>query len=150
MPDRRGAGAARPCDAMLPHAACHAGRGTPSEYPHIAAESRAAHKIKYRLIIVCLGKLYELYAGKIIVPDEPLDLRPNKALVVRIESIGGETGRRNRVDLNVAVVFADTSFRIALSSRRDEYSGGGSTDLLERPFFLSPVRIHLHAIKISG
>jgi hypothetical protein len=30
------------------------------------------------------------YDGKVIVPDEPLDLPPNQALVVRIESISGE------------------------------------------------------------
>jgi hypothetical protein len=28
------------------------------------------------------------YDGKVIVPDEPLDLPPNQPLVVRIESIG--------------------------------------------------------------
>jgi hypothetical protein len=31
------------------------------------------------------------YDGKVIVPDEPLDLPPNQALVVRIESISGNT-----------------------------------------------------------
>ena len=31
------------------------------------------------------------YDGKVIVPDEPLDLPPNQALVVRIESINGNT-----------------------------------------------------------
>jgi len=29
------------------------------------------------------------YDGKVIVPDEPLDLPPNQALVVRIESVAG-------------------------------------------------------------
>jgi len=31
------------------------------------------------------------YDGKVIVPDEPLDLPLNQALVVRIESINGNT-----------------------------------------------------------
>ena len=31
------------------------------------------------------------YDGKVIVPDEPLDLPPNQALVVSIESINGNT-----------------------------------------------------------
>ena len=31
------------------------------------------------------------FDGKVIVPDEPLDLRPNQALIVQIELIEGET-----------------------------------------------------------
>lgn len=31
------------------------------------------------------------FDGKVIVPDEPLDLRPNQALIVQIERIEGET-----------------------------------------------------------
>ena len=31
------------------------------------------------------------YDGKVIVPDEPLDLPPNQPLLVRIESISGDT-----------------------------------------------------------
>ena len=31
------------------------------------------------------------FDGKVIVPDEPLDLRPNQALIVQIEPIEGET-----------------------------------------------------------
>ena len=30
------------------------------------------------------------FDGKVIVPDEPLDLRPNQALIVQIEPIEGE------------------------------------------------------------
>lgn len=31
------------------------------------------------------------FDGKVIVPDEPLDLRPNQALRVQIEPLEGET-----------------------------------------------------------
>ena len=31
------------------------------------------------------------FDGKVIVPDEPLDLRPNQALIVQIEPLEGET-----------------------------------------------------------
>lgn len=31
------------------------------------------------------------FDGKVIVPDEPLNLRPNQALIVQIEPIEGET-----------------------------------------------------------
>lgn len=30
------------------------------------------------------------FDGKVIVPDEPLDLPPNQALIVQIERVGGE------------------------------------------------------------
>jgi hypothetical protein len=30
------------------------------------------------------------FDGKVIVPDEPLDLPPNRALIVQIERVGGE------------------------------------------------------------
>jgi hypothetical protein len=33
------------------------------------------------------------FDGRAIIPDEPLDLRPNQALIVQIEPIEGETGR---------------------------------------------------------
>ena len=29
------------------------------------------------------------FDGKAIIPDEPLDLRPNQALIVQIEPVGG-------------------------------------------------------------
>jgi hypothetical protein len=31
------------------------------------------------------------FDGKAIIPDEPLDLRPNQALIVQIEPLEGET-----------------------------------------------------------
>ena len=31
------------------------------------------------------------FDGKVIVPDEPLDLRPNQALIVQIEPVEGKT-----------------------------------------------------------
>jgi hypothetical protein len=31
------------------------------------------------------------FDGKVIVPDEPLDLRPNQALIVQIEPLEGAT-----------------------------------------------------------
>jgi hypothetical protein len=31
------------------------------------------------------------FDGMVIVPDEPLDLRPNQALIVQIEPLEGET-----------------------------------------------------------
>ena len=33
------------------------------------------------------------FDGKVIIPDEPLDLQPNQALILRIEPVR-ETGRR--------------------------------------------------------
>jgi hypothetical protein len=30
------------------------------------------------------------FDGKVIVPDEPLDLAPNQALIVQIQRVGGE------------------------------------------------------------
>ena len=31
------------------------------------------------------------FDGRVIVPDEPLDLRPNQSVIIRIEPLEGET-----------------------------------------------------------
>lgn len=45
-------------------------------------------------------KLNAHFDGKVIVPDEPLDLKPNQRLRVSIEAIGAEPGPATRTNFS--------------------------------------------------
>jgi hypothetical protein len=42
------------------------------------------------------------FDGKVIVPDEPLDLPPNQALILQIQPVGGNVGTRRGVGPELA------------------------------------------------
>ena len=71
------------------------------------------------------------FDGKVIVPDEPLDLPPNQALIVRIERVCGEVVI---ADESALAWLADNAvdsdaLPIDLSDRHDHYLyGRSSTD----------------------
>lgn len=69
------------------------------------------------------------FDGKVIVPDEPLDLAPNQALVIQIQSVGGEEGSTEESSLSwIAANAVDSDALPAdLSDRHDQYLYGRSS-----------------------
>jgi len=71
------------------------------------------------------------FDGKVIVPDEPLDLAPNQPLIVRIERVGGEPGSSDESALIWLATNAVDSEALPadLADRHDDYLyGRSSTD----------------------
>jgi hypothetical protein len=69
------------------------------------------------------------FDGKVIVPDEPLDLPPNQALIVQIERVGGETAAAEESVLTWLAANAVDSEALPtdLADRHDHYLYGRSS-----------------------
>lgn len=63
------------------------------------------------------------FDGKVIVPDEPLDLRPNQALIVQIEPIEGEA-QESALDWIAANAVENDTLPIDLAHQHDHYLYG--------------------------
>ena len=71
------------------------------------------------------------FDGKVIVPDEPLDLAPNQPLIVRIERVGDEPGSSDESALIWLATNAvdNEALPADLADRHDDYLyGRSSTD----------------------
>ena len=70
------------------------------------------------------------FDGKVIVPDEPLDLPPNQALIVQIERVGGELVTSDESALTWLADNAVDSEALPtdLAERHDHYLYGGSSN----------------------
>ncbi|MGA3027117.1 MAG: hypothetical protein ABSF98_20350 [Bryobacteraceae bacterium] len=66
------------------------------------------------------------YDGRVIIPDEPLDLQPNQALIVRIEPAAATTEITEGSALKwlMANAVADPSQPTDLADRHDHYLYG--------------------------
>ena len=68
------------------------------------------------------------FDGKAIIPDEPLDLPPNQALIVQIESVGGrETADESALAWLAANAVEDDALPPDLADRHDHYLYGCPT-----------------------
>jgi len=69
------------------------------------------------------------FDGKVIVPDEPLDLPPNQALILQIQSVGGK--EVSTEESSLAWIAANAVDRDALpadlADRHDHYLYGRSS-----------------------
>jgi len=63
------------------------------------------------------------FDGKVIVRDEPLDLRPNQALIVQIEPVEGETEESALAWIAANAVDSD-AFPTDLADQHDHYLYG--------------------------
>ena len=70
------------------------------------------------------------FDGKVIVPDEPLDLPPNQALIVRIEPVGSAPAQSEESALTWLAANATDSEALPtdLADRHDHYLYGRSSD----------------------
>jgi hypothetical protein len=66
------------------------------------------------------------FDGKVIVPDEPLNLAPNQALIVQIEAVGGAGGVTNESALEWLVANASETDDLPtdLAEQHDHYLYG--------------------------
>jgi hypothetical protein len=65
------------------------------------------------------------FDGKAIIPDEPLDLPPNQALIVRIESVGAsEIADDSALAWLAANAVEDDALPADLADRHDHYLYG--------------------------
>jgi hypothetical protein len=64
------------------------------------------------------------FDGRAIIPDEPLDLRPNQALIVQIELIEGETEESASAWIAANAVDSD-ALPADLADQHDHYLYGG-------------------------
>jgi len=68
------------------------------------------------------------FDGKAIIPDEPLDLPPNQALIVQIESVGSrETADESALAWLAANAVEDDTLPADLADRHDHYLYGSPT-----------------------
>jgi hypothetical protein len=69
------------------------------------------------------------FDGKVIVPDEPLDLPPNQALILQIQTVGGPGGLAEESVLSwLAANAADSAaLPVDLAGRHDHYLYGRSS-----------------------
>lgn len=69
------------------------------------------------------------FDGKVIVPDEPLDLPPNQALIVQIQAVGGKDEPGDEPALAwIAANAVDTdALPVDLADRHDQYLYGRSS-----------------------
>jgi hypothetical protein len=69
------------------------------------------------------------FDGKVIVPDEPLDLLPNQALILQIQTVSGQTApAENSVLAWIAANAVDSDALPAdLADRHDHYLYGRSS-----------------------
>jgi hypothetical protein len=70
------------------------------------------------------------FDGKVIVPDEPLDLPPNQALILQIQPVDGKAERAEESVLSwLAANSVDSEALPAdLADRHDHYLYGRSSD----------------------
>jgi len=69
------------------------------------------------------------FDGKVIVPDEPLDLPPNQPLILQIETVGDQIAPAKESVLNWLAVNAVDSdaLPVDLADRHDHYLYGRSS-----------------------
>ena len=69
------------------------------------------------------------FDGKVIVPDEPLDLLPNQALILQIQTVGRQDSPAEESALAwIAANAADTeALPVDLADRHDHYLCGRSS-----------------------
>ena len=69
------------------------------------------------------------FDGKVIIPDEPLDLPPNQRLIVRIEAVGGkrEATEQSVLSWLAATAVESDALPRDLADRHDHYLYGRST-----------------------
>ena len=68
------------------------------------------------------------FDGKAIIPDEPLDLPPNQALIVQIESVGAcETADESALAWLAANAVENDGLPTDLADQRDHYLYGRPT-----------------------
>jgi hypothetical protein len=70
------------------------------------------------------------FDGKVIVPDEPLDLPPNQALILEIQPVGGkgEEARESVLSWLAANAVDSEALPADLADRHDHYLYGRSSD----------------------
>ncbi len=70
------------------------------------------------------------FDGKVIVPDEPLDLPPNQALILQIQPVGGkaEAARESVLSWLAANAVDSEALPADLAERHDHYLYGRSSD----------------------
>lgn len=71
------------------------------------------------------------FDGKVIIPDEPLNLPPNQALIVQIQSVDGEAtpAEESSLDWIAANAVESDALPVDLADRHDRYLyGRGSED----------------------
>ena len=69
------------------------------------------------------------FDGKVIVPDEPLDLTPNQALIVKIQTVGDKDAEAQESSLAwIAANAVDSeALPVDLADRHDHYLYGRSS-----------------------
>ena len=68
------------------------------------------------------------FDGKAIIPDEPLDLPPNQALILQIERVGPrETAEESALAWLAANAVEDDALPTDLADRHDHYLYGSPT-----------------------
>lgn len=69
------------------------------------------------------------FDGKVIVPDEPLDLLPNQALIVQIQTVSSHCERAEESVLNwlAANAVDSEALPVDLADRHDHYLYGRSS-----------------------
>lgn len=73
------------------------------------------------------------FDGKAIIPDEPLDLPPNQALIVQIESVGARaTEDESALAWLAANAVEDDTLPADLADRHDHYLYGCPTEDRQR------------------
>ena len=74
------------------------------------------------------------FDGKVIVPDEPLDLPPNQALILQIHSVGGKEVSTDESSLAwIAANAVDSdALPVDLADRHDQYLYGLSSRDVQR------------------
>ena len=70
------------------------------------------------------------FDGKVIVPDEPLDLPPNQALILQIQAVGGngEQGEESVLSWLAANAIDSEALPSDLADRHDHYLYGRPSD----------------------
>ena len=70
------------------------------------------------------------FDGKVIVPDQPLDLPPNQALILQIQPVGGQgaQGEESVLSWLAANAVDSPALPADLADRHDHYLYGRSSD----------------------
>ena len=70
------------------------------------------------------------FDGKVIVPDEPLDLPPNQALILQIQSVGGKVvpAEESALAWIAANAVDSDALPVDLADRHDRYLYGRSSE----------------------
>ena len=65
------------------------------------------------------------FDGRVIIPDEPLDLQPNQALIVQIEAVGArETGDESALGWLAANAVENDDLPADMADQHDHYLYG--------------------------